>query len=54
MQQLKYTESNYHHDFLDSLLIFYFLAIQENLYMNRPFKNLLFEDDNTINRRHQN
>ena len=48
MQQLKHTESNYHH-FQDLLLLFYFSTIQENLYMIHPFSNLLFEGGNTIN-----
>ena len=51
MQQLKHTESNYLHYFLDLLLLFYFSAIQENLSMIRPFLNLFFENDNAINRR---
>ena len=33
MQRLKHMESNYYHYFLDLLLLFYFLAIQENLYI---------------------
>ena len=53
MQKLKHTESNYHHYFLDLLLLFYFLAIQENLYVIHLFINLIFEDDNTIDLHYQ-
>ena len=53
MERLKPTESNYHHYFLDLLLLFYFLTIQENLYMIHLFSNLFFEGDVRINRYYQ-
>ena len=48
MQQLKHIENNYSRYFLD-LLLFFILAILENIHMIRVFSNLFFEDDNTIN-----
>ena len=53
MQQLKHTENNYHHYFMDLLLLFYFSTIQENLYMIHLFSNLFFEGDVRINRYYQ-
>ena len=49
MQQLKQTENNYHHYFLDLLLPFCFSTIQVNLYVIHLFSNLFFEGGNTIN-----
>ena len=48
---IKHIESNYHHCyFQDLLLLFYFLPIQENLYIILLFLDLFFEDNNnTIN-----
>ena len=34
MQQLKRTENNYHHYFVDLLLCFYFSTVQESLNLN--------------------
>ena len=54
MQWLKHTESNYHHYFLDLLLLFYYVAIQDNLYMMIPFcSDLLFANYNIINQHYQ-
>ena len=53
MQRLKHIECNYSHYFSDLLLLFYALAILENLYMICFFWNLLFDNDNTINQRYQ-
>ena len=49
MPQLKHTENNYRHYFLNLLLLFYFSTIKENLYMICHFSNLFFEDGNEIN-----
>ena len=54
MQQLQHTLNNYHYYFLNLLMLFYFLDIQENLYMNPPLFKLIFKDDNTINQYYQN
>ena len=54
MQQLKHTESNYHHHFFwIYCYFFYFLAIFENLHMTRFFSNLFCEDDNTTNQHYR-
>ena len=53
MQQLEHIESIFHHYFLDLLLPFYFLTIQENLYVIHLYLNLFYEVYNTINQRHQ-
>ena len=52
MQQLKHTERNHHH-YLDLLLLFYFLAIKENLHMIHLFLDLFFEVDNAINQHYK-
>ena len=43
MLQLQRIESTYHHYFLDLLLPFNFLVIQENLYMIRFYLSLFYE-----------
>ena len=53
VQQLEHIESIYHHYFLDLYLLFYFLAIQENLYMICFYLNLFYEDYNAINQHYQ-
>ena len=45
--------NNFHHYFLDLLLLFYFSTIQENLFMILPFSNLLLEGGNTMNQYYQ-
>ena len=53
MQQLEHIEGIFHHYFLDLLLPFYFLTIQENLYVIHLYSNLFYEVHNTINQRYQ-
>ena len=53
MRKLEDTENNYHHYFVDLLLLFNFSTIQENLYMICSFSNSLFEGGNTINQYYQ-
>ena len=53
MQQLEHIESIFHHYFLDLLLPFYFLAIQQHRYMIHLYLNLLYEDCNAINQHYQ-
>ena len=52
MQQLKYIQSAYHHDFLNLFLLSYFLTIQEKLYMMHLYLDLFYEAFNTIDQYH--
>ena len=53
MQLLKHIESTYHHYFLDLLLLFCFLSILFNPYMNHLYLDLFYEAYNTMHQRYQ-
>ena len=53
MKQLGHIESICHHYFLNLLLSFYFLTMQENLYMIHLYLNLFYEVYNAINQQYQ-
>ena len=53
MKQLEHIESICHHYFLNLLLSFYFLTMQENLYMIHLYLNLFYEVYKAINQHYQ-
>ena len=53
MHQLEPIESICHDHFWNLLLIFYFLAIQDNLYMIHLYLNLFYEDYNGISQHYE-
>ena len=53
MSQLWQIESICHHYFLGLLLLFYFLAFQENLYLIHHDLNLFYKVCNTVNQHYQ-
>ena len=53
MQQLRHTENNYHHCYLDLLFYFYFFNHSRESIYDPPLFKPIFEGGNTINQYYQ-